>query len=508
MATREDVIVWFRRDLRAADHAALAAALREARRVFAVFVFDTDILDRIDDRHDRRLSFIHAALAELDRDLAALGGMRPGTPTLHVLHGSAQRLLPQFASAVGASAVYANRDYEPAAKERDAEVMRQLALDGRRLVSFKDQVLFESDEVLTAAGRAYTVFTPYRRAWEKRLHERQQEDAREHAVRAGPGQLQAVGPAAGGRVGAASARRERWIPDRFSAPAVGLAGLGRYGFAPADLSVSGVKLGRTGALRSLVEFIERITAYAESRDRPSIPGTSGLSPHLRFGTLSPREAVRAALGSPKSPGADAWLAELIWREFFFAILDRFPGAAAHNFKPLFDRVRWRDPQDDASADFAAWCAGRTGYPLVDAGLRELLATGRMHNRVRMVVASFLCKHLGIPWQYGERFFARHLLDYDLAANAGNWQWAASTGCDAQPWFRIFNPVAQSTRFDPQGDYIRRHVSELAGLGPADIHQPWVLPPHRRADYPAPIVDHAQARRAALDRFAILREAPA
>ena len=473
---RDDVLVWFRRDLRLADNVALATALAEARRVHCVFVFDRDILDQLDDRHDRRLSFIHDSLTELDVALARRGGLAPEVKALTILHGRAAAVIPELAGVLGCSAVYAGRDYEPAALARDTVVAQALEAAGRHLVLLRDQVVFEADEVLTAAGRPYSVYTPYRRAWERRLGECPEVIA-ERTPHLPPGALQ---------------------PSRQA-----LAPLAAYGFAPVALAEIGVVAGEAGALAGLASFQPRLRDYATARDFPAQAGTSMLSPHLRFGTLSIRQAVRAALAAD----GRSWLGELIWREFFFAILAAFPQSATQNFKRAYDRVSWRDPGKEAAADFAAWRAGRTGYPLVDAGMRELLATGRMHNRVRMVVASFLCKHLGIHWQHGERFFAAHLLDYELAANAGNWQWAASTGCDAQPWFRIFNPVTQSQRFDAAGAYLRRWVPELAGLSAPAIHAPWQLPSAQRpADYLAPIVDHAAAREAALARFAVLRGA--
>jgi deoxyribodipyrimidine photo-lyase len=477
-------LVWFRRDLRVDDHAVLATALAEARRIHCVFVFDPEILDPLADRADRRVSFIHAALAELDARLAAAGGLALGQAALTVLHGRPPRAIAELAARLGVGAVYAGRDFEPAAKARDAAVAQALAADGRRLVLVKDQVIFGAGEIRTGTGRPYTVFTPYRRAWRRKLAE-------------GADAALAVWPVP-------------IVAGRLAAAGEGLQPLPAYGFTAAELAASGIVPGESAAAAALADFADRIGGYAQTRDFPALPGTSGLSPHLRFGTLSIRAAARAARSAMQgegAPGAEAWLHELVWREFFFALIDAFPYSATHNFRAGFDRLAWADPQGAGAASFAAWCAGRTGYPLVDAGMRELAASGRLHNRVRMVVASFLCKHLGFDWRLGERFFAAHLLDYDLAANAGNWQWAASTGCDAQPWFRIFNPLTQSQRFDPQGEYIRRHVPELAGLSAREIHAPWRLPAARRpAGYPLPVVDHAAARGAALARFAALRHA--
>lgn len=455
-------LVWFRRDLRDVDHAALAAALATHTRVHCAFVFDTDILAPLltrGRRADRRVSFISRCLAELDAALRGRGG------GLIVCHGRAVEEIPRLAAALGVAAVFANRDHEPAARDRDAAVARALAADGRLWRDFKDQTIFERDEILTRAGTPFAVFTPYARAWRARLAPA---DLAPHVCAAKPGQLAAVPPA-----------------PTFDAP----------GFTPVD---PGVPAGMSGGARLFDAFLARIDRYRETRDFPACDATSGLSPHLRFGTVSIRRLVAEALSRslwPDGHGAAAWLNELIWREFYQMVLWHRPDVVDHAYRRECDAIAW----DDAPEHFAAWCEGRTGYPLVDAAMRELAATGRMHNRLRMVTASFLVKDLGIDWRRGAAHFADLLLDYDLAANNGGWQWCASTGCDAQPWFRIFNPVTQSEKFDPRGEYIRRHVPELAGVPDKFIHAPWKMPAPP-AGYPPPCVDHAESRERTLARF--------
>lgn len=472
----KNALCWFRRDLRSEDHAALHAALTAAERVHCVFVFDTEILDSLADRRDRRVAFIHASAAELGRALKALGG------GLIVRHGASRDEIPRLAAELDVDAVYANRDYEPAAAARDAAIAHALEADGRRLALGKDQVIFERDEILTQGGKTFTVFTPYRNAWLRKLSARalQTHEIAPYAARLAP------------------AGAESTLPS-----------LEALGFEPVDPAALGAEAGMSGARNRLERFLPRLGEYHERRNAVDEDGTSRLSVHLRFGTLSVREAARAAWLAD-GPGPAAWLNELAWRDFFFMIVHHFPHVAERAFRPEFERVPYtNDPQR-----YAAWCEGRTGYPLVDAGMRQLNATGFMHNRLRMLTASFLVKDLHVDWRRGERYFAQRLLDYDLAANNGGWQWAASTGCDAQPYFRIFNPVTQSEKFDPLGRCIRRYVPELRGCSDALIHQPWRMTEEaQRAagvrigrDYPLPIVDHAEARREALALYAGAREA--
>jgi deoxyribodipyrimidine photo-lyase len=356
-----------------------------------------------------------------------------------------------------------NHDDEPQALERDAAIRKALEAAGIGCMDFKDQSIFERAEVLTQAGRPYTVFTPYRNAWTSRL-ERHPEAAAEHRVNLE--RLRTPSTAALERLRTVLAQQgaRLWLGIPPS--------LGEIGFQSTDLDHFGVRAGHLGAAALLEDFARRIAAYDTARDYPARKGPSYLSVHLRFGTLSIRAALRLALANRLSgSGASVWLNELIWRDFYMQILHHYPHAASNAFKPEYDRIQW-ETGEQADRHFAAWCAGRTGYPLVDAAMRQLTYSGYMHNRLRMVTASFLCKDLGIDWRRGEAWFARKLIDFDLSANNGGWQWAASSGCDAQPYFRIFNPVSQSEKFDAQGEFIRRYVPEVAALSNRDIHAPW------------------------------------
>ena len=476
----DSVLVWFRRDLRDNDHAALAEALRRARRVFCVFVFDRDILDGLPTRADRRVEFIRESLIELDQALRRRGG------ALLVRHASATGEIPRLAGELGVSAVFANRDYEPQAKQRDARIADTLAARGICFEVFKDQVLFDGVEVLTQAGRPFSVYTPYRNAWLKRLGE---DDLAAHDTSRGT--LAAL-PAA------------RGIPS-----------LAEIGFQTTDLSTLGVLPGMSGGQQRLEAFRAHILRYKDLRDFPALDGTSGLSVDLRFGTLSIRQLASMAVSAGALAGVEGaacWLSELIWRDFYTMILDHFPHVAERAFKPEFDAVLW-EQGEQAELHLAAWCAGRTGYPLVDAALRQLNNTGFMHNRLRMLVASFLSKDLGIDWRRGEAYFARQLIDFDLASNNGGWQWAASSGCDAQPYFRIFNPLSQSERFDADGAFIRRFLPELRSVPEKFIHAPWRMTPLEQAacgvfvgqHTPLPLVDHAAARQRTLQRYAAIKQ---
>ena len=395
-------------------------------------------------------------------------------PVLHVLHDVAADAIPRLARTLGVEAVFANRDYEPDAVARDLAVSEALAGAGIAFLDFKDQVIFERDEVLTNKGTPYGVFTPYKRAW-----------------------LQALTPA---HIEAFSIEV---APDQMPAQAPALPSLNDLGFEAGNLDALPIETGAAGGEAAFEDFQARLNRYKALRDFPAKKGVSYLSVHLRFGTVSIRQLVSYAQAQG-GEGAETWLSELIWREFYQMVLWHRPDVVDKSFKPEFDALKW----DDKPEWFQAWCEGRTGYPLVDAGMRQLNETGYMHNRLRMVVASFLTKDLGIHWFEGERYFAAHLNDYDLAANNGGWQWAASTGCDGQPWFRIFNPVTQSERFDPEGKFIRRYVPELTKVPDKFIHAPWTMPEDKQQDsgcvigrdYPRPIVDHAVARERTLARF--------
>ncbi|MFG6456783.1 cryptochrome/photolyase family protein [Roseateles sp. BYS96W] len=465
-------LVWFRRDLRADDQTALYHALRSARQVFCAFVLDRDILDVLP-RTDRRVAFILQALQVLDEDLRRLGG------ALIVRHGRAADEIPRLAAELGAQAVFANHDDEPQALMRDAEVARQLAPLGAALHTFKDHVVFERREVMTAAGGAYGVFTPYKNAWLRKVDE--------FYLSSYPVERHASALAA-------------------SALARGVPSLDEIGFAPATLTPH-LGQGSHGATVLLDDFLDRIDEYDRRRDFPAVKGPSYLSVHLRFGTVSVRRLVRLAHQRMQAGdhGAEVWLSELIWRDFYHQVMHHHPHAMTSAFRPEYDAIAWETgPQADAL--FEAWCEGRTGFPLVDAAMRQLNETGYMHNRLRMVTASFLTKDLGLDWRRGEAYFARQLLDFDLAANNGGWQWASSSGCDAQPYFRIFNPTSQSEKFDGEGRFIRRYCPELAALDAKAIHAPWERAPLAMSgvDYPRPIVDHAIARERTLARYAVVK----
>jgi deoxyribodipyrimidine photo-lyase len=482
----DKALVWFRRDLRADDHAALYHALKSARQVWCGFVFDRTILDALP-RADRRVEFIRDSLVDLDAQLRALAqshGVAGGG--LIVRHGHAAEMLPALAAELGVQAVYASHDDEPDALARDARVRGTLADAGIVLHTCKDHVVFERSEVMTAAGGAYSVFTPYKNAWLRQLT---------------PYYLKAY-PVA--RHASALAP----LPGPGGVPS-----LADIGFQTTNLHALKLPSGSAGGEELLDDFLERIDRYAEARDFPAVKGPSYLSAHLRFGTLSIRRLARLAWERRQggSRGAEVWLSELVWRDFYHQILHHHPRVVGHAFRPEYDALRWEHGKT-ADTHFEAWCAGRTGYPLIDAAMLQINQTGYMHNRLRMVVASFLVKDLGLDWRRGEAWFALHLNDFDLAANNGGWQWAASTGCDAQPYFRIFNPVSQSQKFDPEGRFIRRYLPQLSALPDKLIHAPWLARPVDLAaasitlgvDYPMPIVQHELARERTLQRFAAVR----
>lgn len=440
-------LVWFRRDLRAHDNAALYEALRSCGRVHCAFVFDTAILDPLP-HSDRRVEFIHDSVVQLRRLL----------PGLIVRHADAAAEIPCIARELGVQAVFANGDYEPAAIARDTAVRTALARDRIAFRAFKDHAIFDGDEVLTQAGKPYTVFTPYKRAWLAKVDD--------FYLRSYP-------------AGTYAHRLSR--ADAGAVPTLEELGFTRTNLAQLDLPT-----GVSGGQAMFRDFLSRIDSYGAARDFPAVRGTSGLGVHLRFGTVSVRELAREAYLRMRagSEGAAVWLSELVWRDFFFQVLAHHPHVVRHSFHAEYDAIEW---ETGAKGDelFGAWCEGRTGFPIVDAAMAQINATGFMHNRLRMIAASFLVKDLGIDWRRGERYFAEKLNDYDLAANNGNWQWAASTGCDAQPWFRIFNPESQQAKFDPDGAFV---AYWLPGRAPVP-----------------PIVDHAAARERALQRFAAARK---
>ena len=476
----ETGLMWFRRDLRASDNAALHFALTRCRRVYCAFVFDTEILDRLPKR-DRRVVFIRESVQELRAELERLGG------GLIVSHGIAASDIPALAESLKADAVFTNHDYEPQAIRRDAKVAADLQARGTPLLTFKDQVIFEKDEVLTAAGKFYSVFSPYKNNWLGKVNE-------DH-LKAYP-----VEPYAD-----AFAKRK---PDEM--PSIEVMGFDPQFRMP-------IAAGARAAHQLFEEFLDRIDQYQVTRNFPAVKGPSYLSVHMRFGTISIREVARTAWqrvqqlddsATEDESGARTWLNELIWRDFYFQILHHRPHVVDGAFRPEYDRIKW----DNDLQWFEAWCEGRTGFPIVDSAMVQLNTTGYMHNRLRMVVASFLTKDLGIDWRWGERYFAEKLNDFDLAANNGGWQWAASSGCDAQPYFRIFNPTSQSEKFDAEGKFIKRYLPMLANLPAKYIHEPASAGPIIQSaanctigvDYPKPVVVHADARKRTLARYEVVK----
>lgn len=435
MSKQKITLFWHRRDLRLHDNAGLYHALQSGTAVLPLFVFDRTILDKLEEKQDRRVEFIHQALGTMQEQLASMGS------SLLVRYGNPADIWEELTQTYAIEAVYTNHDYEPYARERDEAIATMLNNKGIDFHTFKDQVIFEKEEILTGQGTPYTVFTPYSRKWKEKLHDSEEKG---YYIKPYP--------------------TEDYFDRFFSTPTLPLPTLEVMGFEPVGEEFPGKKVRD--------ELLEK---YADTRDYPAVPGTSRLSVHLRFGTVSIRELARKGLNH-----SDTWLNELIWRDFYHQILWNFPHVGHDKaFRPEYDRMQWRNNE----MEFKAWCEGKTGYPMVDAGMRELNATGFMHNRVRMVTASFLVKHLLIDWRWGEAYFAKKLLDFDLAANNGGWQWAAGSGTDAAPYFRIFNPTSQAQKFDPQLAYLKKWIPELNSL-----------------TYPTPIVDHKMARERCLKAY--------
>ncbi|WEK35835.1 MAG: deoxyribodipyrimidine photo-lyase [Candidatus Pseudobacter hemicellulosilyticus] len=424
-------LFWFRRDLRLDDNAGLYHALRQELPVLPVFVFDTAILDQLEDKADRRVEFIRAALEEMQEKLVKKGA------SLLVIHGSPQQAFEKITAAYDVQEVFTNHDYEPAARERDQAIRDFLKTKNIAFRTYKDQVIFEKQEVVKDNGEPYTVFTPYSKKWLAALTDFY---AKPYPTR-------------------------KYHSNFLQSKPHRIPSLKALGFTPVDKPFPARQLDT-----------DIVAHYDKTRDIPGIRGTTRMGLHLRFGTVSIRALVK------RSQDLNAtFLKELIWRDFFQMILWHFPHVGKGKaFRADYDNIQWRYSEPD----FERWCQGQTGYPMVDAGMRELNETGFMHNRVRMVVASFLAKHLLIDWRWGEAYFAVKLLDYDLAANNGNWQWAAGSGCDAAPYFRVFNPALQAKKFDPDGKYIRKWIPELESF-----------------DYPEPIVAHEFARKRCLEAYA-------
>jgi deoxyribodipyrimidine photo-lyase len=470
-------LLWFRRDLRLIDNAALYHALKSASImngiVNCVFILDSTILQYLP-KKDRRINFIWDSLIELDAILKTHGG------ALHVLYGNPVKLIPELVNKLQAITVYINHDDEPQALERDIAVAHALAEKNVNLYSYKDHVIFERSEVMSQQGKPYSVFTPYKNAWLKKLATSTPFYTTEYPVER--------------YTAALNINNIHKTINTVPAPWPDLVHLG---FDTGYRMIT--PAGESGAQILLEDFIKRMPYYHSTRDFPAIKGPSYLSVHLRFGTISIRQLVNAAFKLIHTDGGKTWLNELIWRDFYHQIMHHHPHAMSAAFKAEYQQIKWATGTQ-AHEYFAAWCEGRTGYPLVDAAQRQLNQTGYMHNRLRMVSACFLIKDLGIDWRDGEAYFAKHLNDFDLA------------GCDAQPYFRIFNPITQSEKFDAQGNFIRRYVPELALLNNTDIHMPWLASSLTMqaagikfgVDYPLPIIDHAQARLITLSRYAIVK----
>ncbi len=424
MSQEKISVFWFRRDLRLEDNTALAKALESGFPVLPIFIFDTQIIDELAP-DDARVSFIYRLLEKIHGQLLARNS------ALQVFRGDPLSVWKELPDSYEIQGVFVNKDYEPYALQRDREVAE--LLESRRIAfhRFKDQVIFEEGEVLKDDGKPYTVFTPYKRKWLERFRG-------------------IASPPLRGEPGGGFLQGYRSFPQ-----------LEALGFKVSTIAV-------------LPYDLSRLKDYPLLRDLPAPNATSQLSPHLRFGTISIRKLI-AGLG----PSDEVFLSELIWREFFMQILFHFPRVVSQNFKPKYNGIAWKNNEDD----FMRWSRGETGYPMVDAGMRQLNKTGYMHNRVRMVTAGFLCKHLLIDWRMGEAYFAGKLLDYELSSNNGNWQWAAGTGCDAAPYFRVFNPMEQLRKFDSKQEYVKR----------------WI-PEYGTREYPAPMIDHKFARKRALEAY--------
>jgi deoxyribodipyrimidine photo-lyase len=422
-------IFWFRRDLRLNDNAGLYHALKNNQNVLPVFIFDTTILNKLEDKQDRRVHFIHSAITSLQQNLQKLGS------SIKVYHGEPLEIFKNIIAEFKVANVYTNHDYEPGAIARDNQVKDFLQSKSIEFKTYKDQCIFEKNEVTKDDGSPYTVFTPYANKWKKKLND--------FYIKPYPNKLS--------------------FSNFYKCSPFTIPSLQELGFKETDLLFS----------KPIIDE-EIISHYTQQRDFPAIAGTTRLSVHLRFGTISIRALVQKAIQLNNT-----WLNELIWRDFYMMILFHFPHVVDGAFKPSYNRIPWRNNEKE----FDAWCNAKTGYPIVDAGMNELNKTGFMHNRVRMIVASFLVKHLLIDWRWGETYFAQKLLDFDLSANNGGWQWAASSGCDAAPYFRVFSPYEQTKKFDSKLEYIKK----------------WV-PNYNELDYPQPIVEHTFARQRVLKTY--------
>lgn len=462
------VIHWFRRDLRVTDNVALSEAAKRAEVVIPLFIFE-DAFRTGPDVGAARLAFLLQSVESLRNNLSELGH------TLVVRCGKSEEILPAFAKETGAQCVFANKRYEPYTQRRDERITGALLKMGVGFELFKDAVVWEEQEILNQTGKPYTVFTPYSKAWK----------------------LKPV-PAPRARLKTTNIQHRTTNIQSDPLPAT-----------PDELGHPLTQAIPPGGERVAMELLRKFMAgpvysYTTNRNFPAMDGVSNLSPHLRAGTIGIRaiiaelnKAKAKAVGAEALKSCETFLNELIWREFYTQVLHNFPHVTKGAFRPEYDQLKWSDNE----AHFQAWCAGRTGYPIVDAAMRCLNATGTMHNRLRMIVAMFLTKDLLIHWQWGERYFMKQLVDGDMAANNGGWQWSAGTGTDAAPYFRIFNPVSQAEKFDPGGQFVRQWIPELKDFPDDLVHQPWENPLLlSKSKYPPRIVLHEEQREKCLAMF--------
>ncbi len=449
-------LIWLRRDYRLDDNTAVIQALKQCTSVVVCFIYDKNILDPLP-KQDQRIAFIMNALREVDQEL------EKKQSKLVVRYGDPLTEIPELIQTFNIDALFFNRDYEPYAKDRDQNIHDIVNVP---IKTFKDSVVFEKDEVLSKEGNYYRVFTPYKNQWLRLVNHNPIYNESSNL-----GVFSTISEES-------NIQDDRWYD--------------LLGFTKKTSFLPG---GRSYGLAQLSKFKRDINEYDSHRDFPSLNKTSNLSPYIRFGCISIREMVSVAIEAA-STGANVWLSELIWRDFYQMIIATHPNCQVESIKPVYDEIVWEGKDEW----FDAWCNGQTGFPIVDAAMRQLNTTGLMHNRCRMIVASFLCKTLLLNWRKGEAYFAEKLLDFDFASNNGGWGWASSSGCDAQPYFRIFNPYSQSEKFDSNGDYIRTYCPELAHLSNKEIHNPPVLD-----HYPTPIVDYKTMRQRALDMYSVVKK---
>lgn len=456
-------LVWFRRDLRLSDNTALNHALAESEKVSCVFIFDENILNSLP-ADDRRVSFIWESLSDMNDQL-----IKKKSGVIGLLYGKPDEIIPRTVSSSKIDALYLNHDYEPSSIERDDRIRKRCEQAGVKFCSFKDQVLFEKSEIVKSDTTPYKVFTAYKNVWLAESEKLSPAYFRPAPI--------------------------RWEKIHSLSPQSGMIQkIEEIGFRAVSNIIKGGETAGKERWHSFLKFL--VEDYLVNRDLPGVDKTSYLSTYLRFGNISIRTMIHQ-LKIQSSKGAHTFLSELIWREFFMMILYHFPHVVKKAFNSQYNAIPWQNRLDW----FTAWREGRTGFPIVDAGMRQLNETGFMHNRMRMITASFLVKHLHIDWRWGEKYFAEKLLDFELSSNNGNWQWAAGTGVDAAPYFRIFNPLTQSKKFDPEGLYIRRWVAELKNYDSKEIHEPYRQRSSSPLDaYPAPIIDLETERAVCLEMY--------